>query len=206
MKIVSYRHKWSSKIFTDKKKYIKELEEIRKLNRMRHTEERHSKNFANWFAKEKENLHTAKEIFDWIIDNTRMIVNYYNYTCKHNSVRTRISPDIKLTFYGYNDKIIDASNMYCCPKDGVTNLFRSNDNGLPKSYPGCHFRLVIGVENDEGHCFTTDMLKLVDIHTRAGGGSYTSKDFARYSYNTIIFLSDYPGLHTTRIADLIKTN
>lgn len=185
----AYQCPWTSKVYSDKRSYVKHLKELRQsrmhararvLRRQRVFEDLTMQpdltHVINWIE-----LH-PEFFFDGCIQAGRD---------RWGDRRAKFRDDFSIKIGNFQVEWNECiGNTHHCPRNGVTNWNRYND--LPKGYPGWYGVIEYQLSHDIGTF--SDIFNSTGIHTGSGGGRGNLK----CSYEVKLFADDWPGMKMMR--------
>ena len=208
--VTAFRCPWTSKIFANKKSYVKHLRELRTDRIHRNIRAR----IRNKIFEELINQDSFEKVIEWIETHPEIFFDRaiergrVGWSDRREHLREKFW--IKITFLdvGWSDSV---SNSHSCPRGGVT-CWSSQEarDGRPRGYPGWHGRvdwLVEWPRELDSIYLGSDLFSRGTFrsgrqraHTGSGGGGggHMNREFntwcQRPGYSFSIFASDWPGM------------
>ena len=191
MIITAYKSEFTGEIFENEADYKKHIRVEKAAAKKAAEKQSKIDGFEQWLASEKAAITNHKMIQPWLMDNQRMLMDYFNVFNHRNSWDGCFYDTDKFTEFNVSltfSKLV--SNTHNCPADGVTNWWSSND--LPRGYPGFKGQISGKLIREKKHNHNYPygkLLQLIKIHTASGGGGNES-----WNYGVEIFISEWPSL------------
>lgn len=192
----AYSCPWTGKLFDHKQSYIRHLRRLQQNKRDQRRATRHteliSKLHNDWIHQPD-----LKSIVEWVEQNPDFFFERLKYRVKNSDQITaaRSKFNLRITYLSVN--YMDCvSNSHHAPRDGITNWIK--DDSKPRGYPGWSGRIEF-VTGGHHSTFGSDVFRSTGIHTGTGG----SLGNGHYGFSVNIFASDWPGLESQMLLDVL---
>lgn len=146
---------------------------------------------------ELHNQDDFRSIINWIETNPSWLINNAKRNHLFKPIFTSLQFNINITYLtlSYSTRV---SNSHSCPRNGVPNWGRHNNN-IPNGYPGWEGLIEFQTSNYIT-TFGGDIFKNTGIHIGTGG----ARRNGGFGFSVRLFEDDWPGLNRYRVTGILS--